>query len=255
MYIHSIKLNKELPKGSYLSDLPVIRNLKAKGELTFDKPITFLVGENGIGKSTLIEAIAVSFGFNPEGGSKNYSFYTKNTHSPLADCITVVKSYQFAKNGFFLRAESFYNTISYMDYLDTDAQSRTNDRTYFDQLIEGTAYESSQHNMSHGESFLNAVRGFRGNGLYIFDEPEAALSPTGIMKLMAHIHALVKENCQFIISTHSPMLISLPNSDVYQLTKKGIDKVPFSQTEHYTTTRRFLENPDKMMKYLLSDDE
>ena len=255
IYIHSIKLKKELPKTSYLSRLPVIKNLKAMGELTFDKPVTFLVGENGIGKSTLIEAIAVGFGFNPEGGSKNYNFYTKNTHSALVDYTTLVKSYHHAKSGYFLRAESFYNTISYKDYLDTDAASRTNDRTYFDQILDGNAYEYSSHNMSHGESFLDAVQNFQGNGLYIFDEPEAALSPSGIMKLMAHINSLVKENCQFIISTHSPMLISLPNSDVYQLSKDSIEKVPFNQTDHYTMTRRFLESPEKMLKYLLSDED
>ena len=254
MYIHSIKLNKDIPPKSYLSRLPVIKNLKSMGELTFDKPITFLVGENGIGKSTLIEAIAVNFGFNPEGGTKNYSFHTKNTHSTLADYITLVKSFNYAKNGYFLRAESFYNTVSYMDYLATDAENRTNDNNYFDQLIMGDAHEDSFHNMSHGESFLDAVSKFQGSGLYIFDEPEAALSPFGIMKLMVYINSLAKQNCQFIISTHSPILISIPNSDVYQLTKESIKKVAFNETEHYTTTRRFLENPTKMLKYLLDEE-
>lgn len=254
IYIRSIKLNRDIPKHSYLSTLPVIKNLRSMQELTFEKPITFFVGENGIGKSTLIEAIAVQFGFNPEGGKKSYCFHTKNTHSPLADYITLVKTFHFAKNGYFLRAESFYNTLSYQDYIDTDAAA-DNDRTYFDQIIEGTTCDFSRHNRSHGESFLAAVRDFDSNGLYIFDEPEAALSPSGIMKLMAYMNALVKKNCQFIISTHSPILISMPNSDVYQLTQQGIDKVPFTQTDHYTTTRRFLENPDKILKHLLSDED
>ena len=251
-YIIGIKLKKEIPKNNYLHYLPVIKNLAAMGELTFDKPITFLVGENGIGKSTLIEAIAVNFGFNPEGGSKNYNFCTKNTHSKLSDYITLIKSCNFSKTGYFLRAESFYNTISYMDYLTEEAYTNN---SYIDHLNKKETGIYSNHNMSHGESFLNTVQDFQGNGLYILDEPEAALSPTGIMKLMVYINELVKQNCQFIISTHSPILISMPNSDVYQLTKDGIDKVPFNETEHYTISRRFLENPTKMLNCLLQDDE
>ena len=132
--------------------MPVIKNLKRIGELNFDKPITFLVGENGIGKSTLIEAIAVNVGFNPEGGTKNYNFRTKNTHSKLSDYITLIKSYNFARNGYFLRAESFYNTISYMDYL--DAEVRT-DNNYLEYLNKETPNADSMHNMSHGESFFS----------------------------------------------------------------------------------------------------
>ena len=252
IYISAIKLKKEIPKGNYLYYLPVIKNLRKQGELTFDKPITFLVGENGIGKSTLIEAIAVNSGFNPEGGTKNYNFHTKNSHSVLYNYITLVKTWNFAKNGYFLRAESFYNTISYMDYL---KEERLTDNDYFQHLSNTEINGFSMHNMSHGESFLNAVSGFQPNGLYILDEPEAALSPTGIMKLMSYMNELVKKNCQFIISTHSPMLIAMPNSDVYQLSKDKIDKVPFQETGHYTLTRRFLENPEKMFKYLLSEGD
>ncbi|MBQ4269745.1 MAG: AAA family ATPase [Clostridia bacterium] len=252
LYISAIKLTREIPKDNYLRSLPVIKNLRQQGEVTFDKPITFLVGENGIGKSTLIEAIAVNFGFNPEGGTKNYNFHTKSSHSSLSDFITLVKTYNYAKSGYFLRAESFYNTISYVDYLD---EERNTDNDYFQHIKVAETNDFSMHNMSHGESFLNAISEFKPNGLYILDEPEAALSPMGIMKLMSYMDALVKKNCQFIISTHSPMLMAMPNSDVYQLSKENIEKVPFRETEHYTLTRRFLENPDKMLKYLLDAND
>ena len=252
IYISGIKLKDEIPEDNYLHYLPVIRNLREQGGLTFEKPITFLVGENGIGKSTLIEAIAISAGFNPEGGTRNYNFHTKNTHSGLSEYITLIKSYKFAKNGYFLRAESFYNTISYRDYVVEAAYSN---RDFFQFLDKDSIKYSSWHSMSHGESFLKAVSEFLPNGLYILDEPEAALSPSGIMKLMSYMNELVENGCQFIISTHSPLLMAMPNADVYQLTQEDIKKVPYRETEHYILTRQFLENPEKIFRYLFSKDD
>ena len=253
LFIKGIRLDKPLPKGNYLNNLSVIKNLRKAGMVSFEKPITFLVGENGIGKSTLIEAIAVQCRFNAEGGSRNYNFSTKQTHSALCDYLTVVKGFRYPSWGYFLRAESFYNTTSYIDYLDIERES---DNDYVDYMRKQEVAENScsSHNMSHGESFLRAVKSFEGNGLYILDEPESALSPNGIMKLMCYMQKLVDKGAQFIISTHSPILITMPNSAIYQITKDGFDKVSYKETEHYMLTKSFLNNPERMLKYLFDDE-
>ena len=253
LFIKGIRLDKQLPKGNYLNNLSVIKNLRKMGGVSFEKPISFFVGENGIGKSTLIEAIAVNCGFNAEGGSKNYNFSTKQTHSVLCDYITVVKGFRYPSWGYFLRAESFYNTTSYIDYLDME---RVSDNDYVQYLRKQDVAENfcSNHNMSHGESFLKVVSDFSGNGLYILDEPEAALSPTGIMKLMCYMRELVSKGAQFIVSTHSPILITMPDADIYQITQKGFDKVPYDKTEHYMISKNFLNNPERMLKYLFEEN-
>lgn len=241
LYIAGIELNKIIPEDNYLSNLSLIKHLYKIKRLKFSKPVTFFVGENGIGKSTLIEAIAVSFGFNSEGGSKNFSFSTVNTHSDLWKYLTLIKGCNFAKDGFFLRAESFYNFSSNLDQLDANILSLR------------MAYGGkSLHEQSHGESFLSTIQNrFFGKGLYILDEPEAALSPMGLMKLISNIDYLVKHDSQFIISTHSPILTAFPDSDVYEITDKSLSLTPFNKTQHYELTRRFLENPEKMLKYLI----
>lgn len=248
MYVTGIKLKYEIPSENYLNDLDVIKTLKDMGELTFDKPVTFFVGENGIGKSTLTEAIAVNCGCNPEGGSKNYRFSTKKTHSDLCDYLTVIKTGLRPNYTYFLRAESFYNTVSYMDYLDGGSE------TFFDSLQNKTS-QRSLHNMSHGEAFLNMIGSLGKNGLYIFDEPEAALSPNGLMKLIVIIDDLVKKNSQFIISTHSPILMAFPDAEIFEITPGQIAQVPYKETTHYTLTKRFLNDPEKMLKFLLSDED
>lgn len=238
LYITEVKLKRELPQENYVAALPVVKNLKRMGGLPFHKPVTFFVGENGAGKSTLIEAIAVAFGFNPEGGTRNFNFNTCNSHSDLHEYITLVKSYGRPRGGFFLRAESFYNVSTNIDELD-------NDFAFSPPVIDSYG-GVSLHRRSHGESFLAVVeKGFRENGLYILDEPEAALSPSGIMRLMVAVDALAKRNCQFIISTHSPMLISLPDSEVYEITDEGLRVTPYDQTGHYTQMKRFFGQSEK----------
>ena len=228
--------NESVPfKDFYLNSIPAVNHLKNGNSLAFSSPVTFFVGENGTGKSTLLEAIAVAFGFNPEGGTVNFTFSTNNSHSCLYEHLTLKKR-RFAKDGFFLRAESVYNLASNIDEI------RAN-------LSYGGV---SLHSQSHGESFMSIVQNrFLGRGLYILDEPEAALSPSKQLTLLSEIDRLVKDNSQFIIATHSPILMAYPNAEILMFSKKGIEKTEYTDTEHYKITKEFLDAPERFFKYLL----
>jgi predicted ATPase len=229
---------RPLEEESYLSGLPVVRWLLKAGGLNFSRNVTFIIGENGTGKSTLIEAIAISAGFNAEGGSKNFSFSTKQTCSNLHKSITLVKS-AYEKDGFFLRAESFYNVATQVDEL---------------QLNLNGYGGQSLHHQSHGESFMALVQHrFRGNGLYILDEPEAALSPLRQMTLLAEIKRLAENNSQFIIATHSPILLAYPGATILEISEDGLKPVAYQECGHYRITKQFLEQPERMIHYLLND--
>ncbi|HEY9060134.1 MAG TPA: AAA family ATPase [Pseudobacteroides sp.] len=238
LYIERVLFNSDFNDTSYIRDIPVIRKLIDKKELNFNKPVTFIVGENGTGKSTLLEAIAIRAGFNAEGGSRNFNFSTKATESTLHQYVKVSRKRR-ESDGFFLRAESFYNVATQVDDLNLN--------------LDGYGGRSLHH-QSHGESFMALVQNrFRGNGLYILDEPEAALSPLRQMTLLAEFNRLVKNNSQFIIATHSPILLAYPNSDIFELTDDDIKITEYKKTEHYTLTKRFLDNPEKMLKYLFDE--
>ncbi len=244
-YICRVGLKKPLPEKSYLKNLPAVRSL-ARGGLTFTKPVTFLVGENGTGKSTLLEAIAVACGFNPEGGTKNFAFSTRATHSELYRYLAVAKK-AHARDGFFLRAESFYNVASNIDEMDGEPS--------LGRPVIDSYGGISLHEQSHGESFLALIENrFGGNGLYLLDEPEAALSPGRLMSLLVRMHELVEKHSQFIVATHSPILMAYPGAEVYELAEDGIRSVDYRETEHYRLTLRFLESPEKMLRYLLKDE-
>lgn len=217
----------------YPFNLPAIADLTT---LTLHPDVTFLVGENGTGKSTLLEAIAISLGFNPEGGNKNTTFETRATHSPLHTHLKLVKSHQRPRDSYFLRAESFYNLASYMDDVD---------------YLKGYGGRSL-HQQSHGESFLAVLEHkLKGHGLYIFDEPEAALSPMRQLVALGHLHHLVQQHSQFIIATHSPILLAYPNATIYQITESGIHTISYTETEHYTLTKMFLNRHEEMLHQLL----
>lgn len=242
-FIDEIRFDGNLPEGSYLKNLPVVKYLSESKSIKFSKNVTFFVGENGTGKSTLLEAIAVAYGFNPEGGTVNFNFHTRNSHSPLCDHISIFMKNR-PRDGFFLRAESLYNVatnIEEMDKIPGDAPP----------VIDSYG-GVSLHDQSHGESFLAIVQNrFGGNGLYILDEPEAALSPMRLLSLMAEMDDLVKKNSQFIIATHSPMLMAFPDAEVLEFGRDGIKSVDYRETEHFQITKSFLDNPQRIFKYLL----
>ena len=244
LYAESVFLRRELPGRSYLNHLPAVNWLKDH-RLALDAPVTFLVGENGSGKSTLLEAVAVACGFNAEGGTRNFTFSTRATHSELGEYITVAKR-RYPRDGFFLRAESFYNVATNIDEMDEEP-------SFGPRLIDSYG-GVSLHHQSHGESFLSLVQNrFGGDGLYLLDEPEAALSPTRQLTLLGEMHHLVEKNSQFVVATHSPILMAYPGARIYLLSESGIEPVQYRETEHYQLTRRFLEDPERMLRYLLEE--
>ncbi len=243
LYIRAVRLKPHTDRDlGYTASIPAIHNLK---RLELKSPVTFFVGENGSGKSTLLEAIAVAFGFNPEGGTQNFHFATSETHSPLYRYLTLEKGIHRPKDGFFLRAESFYNVASEVDRLEE-----------VDMGLLRSYGGKSLHNQSHGESFLAlALNRFGGNGLYLLDEPEAALSPQNQLTLLSRIHQLVELKSQFIIATHSPILMACPDAEIYSISEKGIVSTEYERTEHYQLTKTFLENPRRMLRYLLEESD
>ena len=247
LYIRWMELPEPVPRDSYLARLPVVKHLAEK-KIEFHKQVTFFVGENGSGKSTLIEALAISQGFNPEGGTKNFHFSTENSHSDLCDYLRVARGVVYPRDGFFLRAESFYNVASNIDQMDREGGCGAPVIMSYGGV--------SLHRQSHGESFLAlAENRFGGQGLYILDEPEAALSPRGLIRLMQRMDELVRQDSQFIIATHSPMLIAFPDAEVYRIREDGIESVRFRDTDQYRTTVRFLQNPESAVEEILGRGE
>lgn len=245
-YLIEIRLKKDkIPSfEQYPFSLPAIKNLSA---LKLHPKVTFIVGENGSGKSTLLEAIAVGTGFNPEGGTKNFKFETRGSHSELSDFLTLSKSIHRPKDGFFLRAESFFNLATEIERLDEEPS--------FGPPIINSYGGRSLHEQSHGESFFALMLNrFDGNSLYILDEPEAALSPSRQMAMIVRLHELTGQSSQFIIATHSPILMAYPDAWIYQISEQGLEKVDYTDTEHYIVTKRFLENTNRQIHLLLKGE-
>jgi len=246
-YLREVSLKREglSDYTAYPLCIPAVRELYG---LEFHPDVTFIVGENGCGKSTLLEAIAVAWGFNPEGGTINFRFSTWASHSDLHTRLRLVKSPRRPKDGFFLRAESFFNVASDIERLDAEPS--------FGPPIINSYGGRSLHEQSHGESFLSLMLNrFGGNGLYILDEPEAALSPTRQLAVLRRIHQLVEDNSQFIIATHSPILMAYPRAKLYLLDQTGFTPTKYKDTEHYAVTKAFLADPARMLEELLADDE
>jgi predicted ATPase len=221
----------------YPFNLPVLRGLD---ELTLHPKVTFLVGENGSGKSTLVEALAVAWGFNAEGGTKNFDFATRASHSELHRFVRPVRGVKRPKDGFFLRAESFFNVGTAIDGLGVTH-----------------AYGGvSMHEQSHGESFFALLDNrFDGHGLYILDEPEAALSPSRQLSFLARMHELIGQASQFIIATHSPIILAYPDALIYQASPRGLERIDYEDTDHFQVTRSFLNRREAFLDVLLAEDD
>ncbi|CAN7755968.1 AAA family ATPase [Caballeronia sp. LjRoot34] len=246
-YISRISLQRDKVESfdRYPFSLPAVRSLET---LELHPKMTFFVGENGSGKSTLLEAIAVSMGFNPEGGTKNFNFGTRASHSVLDEYLRIAKGVRRPKDGFFLRAESFFNVATEIENLDAEPS--------FGPPVISSYGGNSLHERSHGESFLALLMNrFGGKGLYLLDEPEAALSPQRQLTALARLHDLARDESQFIIATHSPILMAYPDAWIYEFTTEGVTRVSYEETEHFQVMRSFLANPERMLRTLLGDEE
>jgi predicted ATPase len=242
-YLLAVKLRRDKIASfeQYPFSLPVVRHLET---LELHPAVTFLVGENGSGKSTLMEALAVAWGFNPEGGTKNFRFATRASHSVLHEYLRLVKGVRRPRDGFFLRAESLFNLASEIEHLDEEP-------SFGPPLIDSYGHRSL-HEQSHGESFFAVMmHRFGGHGFYVLDEPEAALSPSRQLAMLSRIHQLVKLRSQFVIATHSPMLMAYPNAWIYQIGADGMERVALEDTEHFVVAKRFLNDPHRQLERVL----
>ena len=241
-YVLSVKLRRDKVDSfeRYPFSLPVVRHLDT---LELHPAVTFLVGENGSGKSTLLEAVAVAWGFNPEGGTRNFRFGTRASHSVLHQHLRLIKSARRPRDGFFLRAESLFNLATEIERLDAEPGGPP--------IINSYGYQSL-HEQSHGESFFAVMmHRFGGHGFYVLDEPEAALSPSRQLAMISRIHQLVGMRSQLVIATHSPILMAYPNSRIYQIGANSLERVSWQDTEHYIVAKRFLNDPEKQLSRLL----
>ena len=222
-----------IDESSYLKRIKAISGVE---DIVFHKPVTFFAGENGSGKSTLLEAIAVAYGFNPEGGTRNYSFSTHDSHSELHYAIRLIKGVRRASTGFFLRAESFYNVA-----------------TMEEEYSRGPGgVPAKYHERSHGESFLKMAQDyFRPDGLFLFDEPEAALSPQRQLTFLAEIYRCARRGGQFLIATHSPILLGMPDAEILSFDEERISPCSYEDTESFRVISLFLQNREQILKRLL----
>lgn len=204
--------------------------------------ITYIIGENGMGKSTLLEALAIASGFNPEGGTFNFNFSTHDSHSRLANYLKLIRGIKRPKDGFFLRAETFYNVATNIEELDSERGGSP--------IIDSFGGKSL-HQQSHGESFFAVFNHrLRGNGLYILDEPEAALSPLRQLSMLSRMHDLIMANSQFIIATHSPLLMAYPDSKILEMTEEGLCEKPLEETGHYAMMKQFFDDRERLLHHL-----
>jgi predicted ATPase len=241
-FVHAIRLRELRPEieeaSDYSHELPALQGLE---RLELDPRVTFLVGENGSGKSTLVEAIAVAMKLNAEGGGhlQQFSFSTRASHSLLHRRLDLERAKLRPLNSFFLRAESVFNLATAVER--SEMQS---------------VFQKPLHEQSHGESFLDiAVNRLGPRGFYLLDEPEAALSVRGQLALIRRMHELVTQHSQFVVATHSPILLGYPAATILELSDDGIRKVDYDDAPQVELTRSFLDDPQRFLRHLLSDDD
>lgn len=238
-FVREIVLRRDLVPSfdAYPFALPVVRALN---RLPLHAKVTFLLGENGTGKSTLLEAIAVAVGLNPEGGSRNLRFQTRASHSALCEYLRVVRGSSRPLDSFFVRSETLYTLATALEDASLGVLQHYGNR--------------SLHERSRGEALMAVVTNrLGGHGLYLFDEPEAGLSPTRQMAFLAAMHQLVRRGSQLILATHSPILLAYPEARIYELTAEAIVERRYEETEHYRISSDFFSHRASMLKELLAD--
>ena len=235
-YLRSVQIKADMqPDWSiYPFLIPAVNEIE---KIFFHPDVTFLVGENGSGKSTILEAIALALGFSEEGGTLNVRLNSASSASNLFKYLRTIKSFKRPKDYYFLRAESYYNVGTYMNELNYLA-----------------GYGGNIHARSHGEAFMKLLtQKFKGEGLYLMDEPEAALSPTMQLTALSAIHQLCQNHSQMIIATHSPILLAYPNAKIYQLSDMGIREIFYEQTENFQVTHDFLNHYKERIQEIIDE--
>ena len=237
-YIREIVIDwSAVPEDAYPRKISALRGLE---RLRLNRNVALLCGENGTGKSTLLEAVAVAAGFNAEGGTRNYRFSTYDDVSPLSGAVSLVRGFRRPRNGYFFRAESFFNLASKAAEYDAERGRPS----YGDRNL---------HEQSHGESFLNFFQTFCGPGLYIMDEPEAALSPQRQLTLLLHMSRMAAGDAQFVVASHSPILLGFPNAQILSFDGGKIHDISWEETDSYKITKLFLDNREGVLRRLLDD--
>lgn len=235
-FIESVFLDRTriYDPAHYAFNLP---SLKTFSKLDLHPQVTFFVGENGSGKSTMLEAIAVASGLNAEGGSRNMMFATRESHSELHKALKLRRYHALVPDAWFMRAESLFNVATEIENLG----------------VQNSYGDKSLHEQSHGEAFMSLLETRFSQGLYFLDEPEAALSPQRQLEFLILLHSIVGQDSQLVIATHSPIIMSYPNAKIYSFSEAGIVPIAYQDTEHYRVTKSFLNAPERMLKYLLEE--
>lgn len=242
--VREVRLPEDVPDAAlgHAAGVPAVAALRAG--LTLDPRVTFLTGENGSGKSTIAEAVAVACGLNAEGGGRHSRLSTRDSRSPVGDLLTVVRGTRTPRTDFFLRAESVFTLATRLDEL------REEDARALDPYG-----GRSLHEQSHGESFLAILlHRFGPGGFYVLDEPEAALSPQNVLTLLRRMHGLADEGSQFVVATHSPILLAFPGATILQCDADGLREVAYADAAPVAFTRRFLDEPESILAELLRED-
>lgn len=241
-FIRSLRIDwSKIPEHSYLRDITALDGLT---KLAFSRNLTFFVGENGTGKSTLLEGIAVAYGFNPEGGTLNYRFSTYDDVSELGTAISFSRGFRRPASSYFFRAESFFNVASKAeDYRDVTPK----------EIYYARYGGKSLHEQSHGESFLSFFLSFEGPGLYLMDEPEAALSPQRQLTLLIQIARMAEQGSQFLIASHSPILLGIPGAQILSFDEGRIQECAYEETESYEITEMFINHREALLSRLLDN--